>query len=168
MMKFAYAVLLMTALPTLALAQTMPAAQTTSVAGANLSAQDKELISLSQQKWRWMAEKNVAALDKLFDEKSIFVHMSRTMTKPQELEVIRTGNIEYRKADVSDVSVRFINDTAIVWSRIELQAIVGGNVANNPFTVTETFVKVGDQWKLGALVFSAFRGPPAVPAAAPK
>ncbi|PHY19934.1 nuclear transport factor 2 family protein [Caulobacter sp. BP25] len=131
------------------------------------SERDNELIALSQQKWRWMAEKNVAALDKLFDEKSIFVHMSRTMNKSQEIDVIKSGDIEYRKATVSDISVRFINDTATVWSRIELQAIVGGNVANNPFTVTETFVKVGGQWKLGALVFSMFRGPPATPAAAP-
>jgi hypothetical protein len=162
MMKFVCALLFMAALPALAFAQTTPAT------GGNLTVRDRELIALSQQKWRWMADKNVAALDKLFDEKSIFVHMSRTMTKPQELEVIRTGNIEYRKATVSDVSVRFIDDTAIVWSRIELQAVVGGNVANNPFTVTETFVRVGDQWKLGALVFSVFRGPPAAPAAAPK
>lgn len=164
-MKFVCAFLLMAAFSTLpahALAQTAPAAQT------NLTARDKELIALSQQKWRWMAEKNVAALDTLFDERSIFVHMSRTMTKAQELEVIRTGNIEYRKATVSDISVKFINDTAIVWSRIELQAVVGGNVANNPFTVTETFVRVGGQWKLGALVFSMFRGPPAAPAAASK
>lgn len=161
MKSAACALLLMTALPSLAVAQAAPAAQ------ASLSAQERELIALSQQKWRWMAEKNVAELDKLFDEKSIFVHMSRTMTKPQELEVIRTGNIEYRRANVSDVSVKFINDTAIVWSRIELEAVVGGNVANHPFTVTETFVKVGGQWKLGALVFSVFRGPAAAPAAAP-
>ena len=101
-----------------------------------------------------MAEKNVDALSGLFDEKAIFVHMSRTMTQPQELEVIRGGNIEYRQADIKEISVRFIGDTAIVASRIDLHAIVGGNVADNPFSVTETYVKVGGKWKLGALAFS--------------
>jgi len=165
MFKSACALLAVASLSTLpapALAQAAPTAP------AALTEQDKALIALSEQKWRWMAEKNVAALDGLFHEKAIFVHMSRTMTKPQELDVIRSGAIEYRKAAVSDVSVKFIDDTAIVWSRIELQAMVGGNVANNPFTVTETFVRVGGQWKLGALVFSVFRGPPAAPAATPR
>jgi len=101
-----------------------------------------------------MADRNIEELDKLFDEKAIFVHMSRTMTKPQELEVIRTGNIQYQRADIKEVSARFIGDTAIVLSRIELHAIVGGNVAVNPFSVTETYVKLGGEWKLGALAFS--------------
>lgn len=117
-------------------------------------AREAELIALSRQKWLWMAEKNVDALAKLFDDQAIFVHMSRTMTKPEELQVIRSGNIEYRQADVKEISVRFIDNTAIVASRIDLQAIVGGQVANNPFSVTETYVKVGDSWKLGALAFS--------------
>ena len=118
------------------------------------SAQEAELIALSRQKWLWMAEKNVDALTTLFDDKAIFVHMSRTMTKPEELNVIRSGNIEYKRADIKEISVRFIEKTAIVASRIDLHAIVGGKVADNPFSVTETYVKVGDRWKLGALAFS--------------
>lgn len=99
------------------------------------------------------------SLAKLFDDKSIFVHMSRTMTKPQELDVIRTGDIQYQRADIKEVSVRFIGDTAIVLSRIELHAMVRGNVAVNPFSVTETFVKVDGAWKLGALAFSRLSTP---------
>lgn len=156
MMKyFALALALTMALPAIAVAQTMPPAP------ATLTVQDKELIELSRQKWQWMAEKNVDALARLFNDKAIFVHMSRTMTKPQELDVIKTGNIEYRKADVKEVTVRFIGDTAIVLSKIDLHAVVRGNVANNPFSVTETYVKQGGQWKLGALVFSVAR--PATP-----
>ena len=34
-----------------------------------------------------------------------------------------------------------IGDTVIVLSRIQLFALVGGNEARNPFTVTETYVK---------------------------
>ena len=155
MKSLAAALLVMTAMPTVTVAQTVPATQ------ASLSAQDKELIALSQQKWLWMAQKDINALNTLFDDKAVFVHMSRTMTKAEELDVIRTGNIEYRRADVKEVSVRFIGDTAIVLSKIDLHAIVRGNVANNPFSVTETYVKRGDQWKLGALAFSVSR--PATP-----
>lgn len=115
---------------------------------------EQALIELSRQKWRWMAERNTDALARLFDDRAIFVHMSRTMTKPQELDVIRTGDIEYQRADIKDISVRFIGDTAIVASRIDLHAVVRGEVADNPFSVTETFVKWRGKWVLGALVFS--------------
>ena len=153
MRHIALALLIATALPAATIAQTAPTAQ------ASLSAQDKELIALSQQKWLWMADKNIDALARLFDDKAVFVHMSRTMTKTEELDVIKTGNIEYRRADVKEVSVRFIGDTAIVLSKIDLHAIVRGNIANNPFSVTETYVKQGGQWKLGALAFSVSRPP---------
>jgi len=161
MKSLACALSIVMALPVITFAQTMPPPP------ATLTALDKELIELSRQKWQWMAEKNVDALNGLFDDEAIFVHMSRTMTKPQELDVIKTGNIEYRRADVKEVTVRFIGDTAIVLSKIDLHAIVGGNVANNPFSVTETYVKQGAQWKLGALVFSLARtgAPPVAPAA---
>lgn len=147
--QFALAALVMIAVPAAAGARAGASAQ-----ALQADPREAELIALSKQKWLWMAEKNVDALSGLFDEKAIFVHMSRTMTQPQELEVIRGGNIEYRQADIKEISVRFIGDTAIVASRIDLHAIVGGNVADNPFSVTETYVKVGGKWKLGALAFS--------------
>lgn len=145
----ALAALAVAAVPAAVSAQAVAAA-----AGGQVDPREAELIALSKQKWAWMAEKNVDALAKLFDQKAIFVHMSRTMTQPQELEVIRSGNIEYRKADIKEISVQFIGDTAIVASRLDMHAIVGGHVADNAFSVTETYVKTGGQWKLGALAFS--------------
>lgn len=44
------------------------------------SSAEQEMIKLSQDKWRWMAERNVEALDKLFVEEAIFVHMGGTMS----------------------------------------------------------------------------------------
>lgn len=145
---FAAALLTMTA-PISAIAQTAPAAP-----ASQADPREKELLDLSRQKWLWMADRNVDALSKLFHENSIFVHMSRTMTKPQELEVIKSGNIQYKHADIKSASVKFVGDTAIVASLIDLHAIVGGSVANNPFSVTETYVKVDGEWKLAALAFS--------------
>ena len=51
---------------------------------------EQEIITLSKDKWRWMAERNVEALDKLFAEEAVFVHMGGTMSKSQELNTIRT------------------------------------------------------------------------------
>ena len=50
-----------------------------------------------------------------------------------------------------------VENTAIVWSRITLHAMVRGNEAVNEFTATEVYQKQGQDWKLLALTFSSVR-----------
>src|SRR6478735_10755702 len=80
----------------------------------NPSAAEQEIINLSKQKWIWMADKNVDSLNALFDEKSVFVHMGGSWGKGQELNVIKSGGIWYKKAEVYSVSVNVFDNTAIL------------------------------------------------------
>lgn len=119
----------------------------------------QEILDLSKQKWTWMAERNIEALEGLFYEESYFTHMSGSMTRKEELETIKSGRIEYKKADVEEVvSVRVVGTTAIHLSKIRLQAVVGGNEVTTPFTVTEVYFKLDGKWKLAQLTFSVRRG----------
>ncbi|OMQ08940.1 nuclear transport factor 2 family protein [[Flexibacter] sp. ATCC 35103] len=120
---------------------------------------EKEVIQLSQQKWQWMADKNVDKLTPLFDDKSVFVHMGGSWGKVQEINVIKSGGIHYKKADVHDVSVNIIGSTAILLSKITLLAVVGGNEVTNPFIVTEVYIKDNNGWKLGSLSFTKLMTP---------
>lgn len=104
-----------------------------------------------------MADKNVEKLAPLFDDKSKFVHMSGTWNKDRELEIIETGSIWYKQADVHDVVVEVSDDTAVLWNRITLTAHVRGNDVSNEFTVTEVYRKQADGWSLLALTFSSVR-----------
>ena len=115
------------------------------------------VIQLSKSKWQWMADKSVDKLEPLFHETARFVHMSGTWKKDRELEIIKTGSIWYKQADVHDVAASVTGDTALVWSRITLTAVVRGADAKNEFTVTEAYRKVGNDWKLLALTFSSVR-----------
>lgn len=121
------------------------------------SSAEQEVIALSKDKWQWMADKNVDKLAPLFHDKSKFVHMSGTWKKDEELEIIRTGSIWYKKADVKDVAIELIDDTAIVWNRITLTAEVRGADVVTEFTVTEVYKKQKKDWKLLALTFSSVR-----------
>jgi hypothetical protein len=142
--------------PQSALAQPAP----TSPAKTSTSAAEQELITLSKDKWRWMAERNVEALDKLLAQEAVFVHMGATMTKSQELETIKSGRIQYKDAQIQEVSVRFVGTTAILLNRIRLVAVVGGNEVVNPFNVTEVYVKLDGTWKLASLSFTRLMTPP--------
>jgi hypothetical protein len=118
---------------------------------------EQDLVQLSKDKWIWMANKDVAKLELLFDDKSKFLHMSGTWKKAEELEIIKTGNIWYKEAKVKDTAVEISGKTGIVWSRITLVANVRGNDVSTEFTVTEVYQKKKKNWKLLALSFSSVR-----------
>ena len=120
---------------------------------------EQEVIQLSKDKWQWMADKNADKLAPLFHEKSVFVHMGGSWGKEQEVNVIRSGGIHYKKADIHDVSVNIIGNTAILLNRITLLAVVGGNEVTNPFIVTEVYVKENNIWTLGSLSFTRINTP---------
>lgn len=115
---------------------------------------EQEIINLSKQKWLWMADKNVDSLNALFDAKSVFVHMGGNWGKANELDVIKSGGIHYKKADIHSVSVNIIGNTAILLNNITLLAVVGGNEVTNPFVVTEVYIKENNKWMLGSLSFT--------------
>ncbi|MAZ27716.1 nuclear transport factor 2 family protein [Leeuwenhoekiella sp. A16] len=118
---------------------------------------EKKVKELSKSKWQWMADKDVDKLDELFDDDSRFVHMSGTWDKERELEIIKSGSIWYKKADVHDVVVKTFGNTAILWNRITLTAFVRGSDVTTEFTVTEIYQNQKDSWKLLDLTFSSVR-----------
>jgi hypothetical protein len=120
---------------------------------------EQEVINLSKEKWGWMSERNVDTLDALFHEKSVFVHMGGSWGKDQEVEIIKSGRIHYKQADIHEVSVNIIGATAILLNRITLLAVVGGNEVTNPFMVTEVYVQQEGNWKLASLSFTRLLTP---------
>lgn len=129
----------------------------------NTSAQTSDLqndiIKLSKDKWQWMANKDIDKLNILFDNKSEFVHMGGSWGKGREIQIIESGGIHYKQADIHEVRVNIIDNTAILLNRITLLAVVGGNEVTNPFMVTEVYIKKGDDWKLGSLSFTKLLTP---------
>jgi hypothetical protein len=135
-------------------------------AGRTFTAEEQAVINLSKDKWQWMSDKNADKLADLFHEKAMFVHMGGSWGKEQEVNIIKSGGIWYKKADIHDVTVNIIDDTAILLNRITLIAEVGGNEVTNPFMVTEVYIKLNGSWKMGSLSFSRLSTPPA-PGTAP-
>lgn len=125
---------------------------------------EQEIINLSKEKWQWMSDKNVDELSDLFHEKAVFVHMGGSWGTERELDIIKSGGIWYKKADIHEVSVNIIDNTAILLNRIDLLAEVGGNepgrrAVTNPFEVTEVYIKQNGNWKLGSLSFTRLLTP---------
>ena len=120
---------------------------------------EQEILDLSKSKWTWMADKDIAPLNELFDEKCVFVHMGGSWGKTQELNVIKGGGIWYKKAEVYSASVNIFGNTAILLNDIDLLAVVGGNEVAHAFMVTEVYIKENGKWKMGSLTFSHLMRP---------
>jgi ketosteroid isomerase-like protein len=123
-------------------------------AGAQQESLEQEIIDLSAEKWRWMSERQVDSLAALFHEEAVFVHMGGTMPRERELDVIRSGGIHYKHAEIQEVSVSIIGTTAILLNRIRLDAVVGGSEVTNPFVVTEVYVQQDGRWRLASMSFT--------------
>ncbi|MGN6616201.1 MAG: nuclear transport factor 2 family protein [Ilyomonas sp.] len=125
----------------------------------NNTPEQQEIINLSKQKWVWMADKNVDSLNVLFDDKCMFTHMGGTWGKEQEINVIKSGGIWYKKAEIYSVVVNMFGNTAILLNDIDLVAVVGGREVTNPFMVTEVYIKEDGKWKMAQLTFSHLMRP---------
>jgi hypothetical protein len=75
------------------------------------------------------------------------------------MEIIKSGGIHYKHAEIHEVSVNIIGTTAILLNRITLLAVVGGNEVTNPFMVTEVYVQQEVSWKLASLSFTRLLTP---------
>ena len=127
---------------------------TSSTSATTSTKAEQEIIQLSKDKWQWMADKNVDKLAALFNEKAVFVHMGGSWGKGQEINIIKSGGIHYKKAEVYSATVNVIGNTAILLNDIDLVAVVGGNEVTNPFMVTEVYINQNGTWTMGSLSFS--------------
>ncbi len=127
--------------------------------GTTTTKEEQAVLDLSKSKWTWMADKNVDALNGLFAEKCVFVHMGGSWGKTQELNTIKSGGIWYKKAEVYGASVNIFGNTAILLNDIDLLAVVGGNEVTHAFMVTEVYMKENGKWNMGSLTFSTLLRP---------
>lgn len=80
--------------------------------------------------------------------------MGGSWGKSQELNIIKSGGIWYKKANIISTKVNILENTAVVLNDLTLIAVVGGNEVTNPFLVTEVFVQKDGRWQLGVLSFT--------------
>jgi hypothetical protein len=130
-----------------------------SATSSNPTKDEQEILDLSKTKWKWMSDKNVDALNGLFTDKCVFVHMGGSWGKTQELNTIKSGGIWYKKAEVYGASVNIFGNTAILLNDIDLIAALGPNEVVHAFMVTEVYIKDNGQWKMGSLTFSQLLRP---------
>ena len=114
----------------------------------------KEVISGSQD-WKLFeqdlagqASKAMEAVKDLIADKAHFVHMGITLDKEGELEAFDSRKFVYQDVYVLDEILEDFGQTAVLYKKLVLKAVVKGTPVENPFVVTEIFSKTEQGWQL--------------------
>ena len=88
------------------------------------------------------------AVKDLIADKAHFVHMGITLDKEGELEAFDSRKFVYQDVQVLDQVLEDFEQTAVLYKKLVLRAVVKGNPVENPFVVTEIFSKTEQGWQL--------------------
>ena len=115
----------------------------------------EKVVEISRKLWKAMQEVNVDVVRELAHENAEFVHMTRTLSREQEIAVLEARNINMKNIEFYEYTVRTFGTTEIILTKLDLNAVVRGNDVTNTFVVTEVYTPDDNgNLKLASLAFT--------------
>lgn len=104
--------------------------------------------TLSEKIWQAKLANAMEPVKDLIADKAHFVHMGITLDKEGELEAFDSRKFVYQDVQVLDEILEDFGQTAVLYKKLVLKAVVKGTPVENPFVVTEIFSKTEQGWQL--------------------
>ncbi len=112
-----------------------------------MTTEEKEVYSAYEAINKAMIDKDRAAMERYFDEKLIFTHMSgKKQTREEFIGEIMDGTLNYFKVDTKDYSISVNGDTAHMKVTHTLTAKVYGISGSWTMNGDNTYKKRGGIW----------------------
>ena len=112
-----------------------------------MTSEEKEVYSAYEAINNAMIEKDRAAMERYFDEKLIFTHMSgKKQTRKEFIGEIMDGTLNYFKVDTKDYSINVNDDTAQMEVTHTLTAKVYGISGSWTMSGENTYKKRNGIW----------------------
>ncbi|MCU0448443.1 MAG: nuclear transport factor 2 family protein [Bernardetiaceae bacterium] len=120
--------------------------------GLSLAQTDKVaqwVRELDRQRFEAQIKKDTARLNQLLADDLIYTHSSAVVeTKPGFVANVANGKWDYRQANLSNVQVRVMGQTAIITGRGDLVMGNNGQPQNVNLLFTNVYVKRKGQWRM--------------------
>ena len=108
------------------------------------SAAETEILNLSQEKFRCKTTGNIVAVEDLFEDNLVFVHLSAYITtKADWIQQLRSGSLVYNKIVQKEASARVYENTAVFVGKASL-TVNGGSVYKSVYS--EVYTKKNSKW----------------------
>lgn len=114
----------------------------------------EKVLEISKKIWNAMQNEDISLLKEYIHEDAMFVHMGVTLPRDLELDVIKERKIVYKKIEFEEITVKDIESTIVLLTKLKLTAIVDGNEVTNPFVVTEIYSKNRDNIRLASMSYT--------------
>ena len=110
-----------------------------------------KVIELDRQRMNAMAQKDIAALNKLIADDLVYTHSSaRLDTKESLIGAMEAGRTVYTAVVPSDVKAQDLGDTVVLTGNARISVNSGGNAMNFGVRFTDVWVNKSGQWQMVA------------------
>jgi ketosteroid isomerase-like protein len=111
----------------------------------------QKVIDLDRQRMSAMAQKDIAALNKLISDDLVYTHSSaRLDTKESLIGAMEAGRTVYTAVVPSDVKAQDLGDTVVLTGNARISVNSGGNAMNFGVRFTDVWVNKSGQWQMVA------------------
>lgn len=112
---------------------------------------EKQITALEERLRLAMLNSDVATLDELISPKLLFTnHLGMLISKEQDLDAHRSGALEIRSINLSEIRIMPFSDAAIVSAKTEIVGRYAGQEANGTFRFTRVWSSDSGNWQVVA------------------
>ncbi len=111
----------------------------------------QKVIDLDRQRMSAMAQKDIAALNKLIADDLVYTHSSARLDPKESLiGAMEAGRTVYTAVVPSDVKAQDLGDTVVLTGNARISVNSGGNAMNFGVRFTDVWVNKSGQWQMVA------------------
>lgn len=114
----------------------------------------EKVVEISDKIWKAIQKEETDVLIELVHPEAIFVHMGITLSRDDEINVIKERGIVYKEIDFQEKTIKEMESVVILLNKLKLTAVVNGEEVTNPFVVTEVYTKDGENLRLASLSYT--------------
>jgi len=112
---------------------------------------EQQITALTDQLNQAFGKGDTGWMEKHFADDFTAIHSNgKLVTKAQEIDNVKTGNIKWATVDVHDRKIRAFGDTAVVVALASSTGTVGGNPYSGDFRTTQVWVRQNGNWQMVA------------------
>lgn len=112
---------------------------------------ENEVLKVEQQRDRGLQDRDVRMLDQIYSDELVFVNTrGQRFTKAQRLADLGAGKVEYFSYHQGDFDYHVYGNTVVMTGQTSSVVKFQGRVNQIPRLFTNTYIKIGGQWRLVA------------------
>lgn len=111
----------------------------------------KEILEAEQSLKQAILGRDIATLDRLLSDDVIFTnHLGQLISKEQDLDTYRAGNLIVEDFDASDINVRVYGTTAVVTLLVKIRLKYKMQAIEGAYRYTRVYLNQQERWQIVA------------------